>query len=71
MVYLPSTVLVIWTLANACITGVLIGRRSSVVTRVFTEKRQSPVDNNSAPDPMGLYATDLADYRQLCTLLLS
>ena len=31
-----------WTLANSGITGVLIGRPSSVVTRVLTEKRQSP-----------------------------
>ena len=34
-----------WTLANSCITGVLIGRPSSVVTRVLTEKRQRPVTN--------------------------
>ena len=32
-----------WTVANSCITGVISGRPSSVVTRVLTEKRQSPV----------------------------
>ena len=40
---LSSSRLTHWTLANACITGVLIGRPSSVVTRVLTKKRQCPV----------------------------
>ncbi|MCB0106139.1 MAG: hypothetical protein KDE53_09520 [Caldilineaceae bacterium] len=32
-----------WTLANFCSAGVIIGRQSSVITRVLTEKRQIPV----------------------------
>ena len=39
----PTFFISYWTLANSCITGVIIGRPSLVVTRVLTEKRQSPV----------------------------
>ena len=38
-----SALLIYWTLANSCITGVVLGRPSSVVTRVLTEKCQSPI----------------------------
>ncbi|MEZ4673171.1 MAG: hypothetical protein R2932_02870 [Caldilineaceae bacterium] len=41
----------IWTLANSYIIGVMIGRPSSVVTRLLTEKRHSPVEMREVSIP--------------------